>query len=170
VLYPSGNGSPFVTNVYDSLGRVKQQTDASGHVTQGYFAGYRSELVNGAGDRHAWYMDAAGRVLSDINDVDGLALTATTGYDGQGNPILVTKPSGEAVATTYDALFNPLTVTVKPISGSAAATAGQTLVTMRTYTTPVSTLVNFERVATTQDPLGNMTTSSYDTSGNLIKV
>jgi len=170
VFYPSGAGQPFVTSVYDTLGRVKQQTDGSGNVTQAYFAGYRAELVNGVGSRHVWYMDVAGRVQSEIQDYGGLGLTTTNLYDGQGDVTQMTRPSGDAVSYTYDTLFNPLTVTRIPRPGSAEATASQTLVTRFTYTTPVAALVNFERELTGQDPLGHVTTNHYDTAGNLIEI
>jgi YD repeat-containing protein len=55
VFYPSHPTNSFVTNFYDTLGRVKQQTDANGNLTQGFFAGSRAEIDDPAGNRHVWY-------------------------------------------------------------------------------------------------------------------
>ncbi|MDP2376662.1 RHS repeat domain-containing protein [Reyranella sp.] len=43
IFYPSSAGLPFVTNTYDSLGRVAAQENAIGGVWNYFLAGYRSE-------------------------------------------------------------------------------------------------------------------------------
>ena len=43
VTAPSLQGSPFVTNTYDTLGRIATQANANGAQWDYFFAGYRSE-------------------------------------------------------------------------------------------------------------------------------
>ena len=47
--YPSNPSTAFVTNLYDSLGRVQTQSDANGQVYRYYFVGSRSEEVGPLG-------------------------------------------------------------------------------------------------------------------------
>jgi YD repeat-containing protein len=43
IFYPANPTIAFVTNVYDTLGRVKTQTDALSNLWTYYFAGFRSQ-------------------------------------------------------------------------------------------------------------------------------
>ncbi len=68
VFYPSLPSNPFVTTYYDSFGRVTQQKDASGNLTQTFFAGARTEIDDPLGNRHVWYNDPLGNVTLEIQD------------------------------------------------------------------------------------------------------
>ncbi|MBK7473297.1 MAG: RHS repeat protein [Betaproteobacteria bacterium] len=60
-FFPSNPGVAYITNVYDSLGRVKTQTLANGKVTSLFFAGTRSEQVAPDGSSTVSYVDAMGK-------------------------------------------------------------------------------------------------------------
>jgi len=167
VFYPSNPTNPFVTTSYDGLGKVSQQADGNGNVTQTFFAGARTETDDPAGNRHVWYSDPRGNLLMEIQDYGAsphLNITTQNTYDGQSNPVTMTKPEGNVTTYTYDALFNSLTVTQTAKPGSTLSPLVQTF----TYVAPVASLPNFEEVHTYTDPNGNVTTSSYSsTTGNL---
>jgi YD repeat-containing protein len=52
IFYPS-SATPFVSNGYDTLGRVATQTNANGASWSYFFAGYRSEEDDAYGTRHS---------------------------------------------------------------------------------------------------------------------
>ena len=61
IFYPAVPGIAFVSNWYDSLGRVAAQANASGNVTTFYFAGSRTETVDPLQNRHVTYQTDRGR-------------------------------------------------------------------------------------------------------------
>ncbi len=171
VFYPSNPSNPFVTNFYDSLGRVQQQKDADGNLTQAFFAGARTEVDDPAGNRHVWYNDPRGNVLEEIQDYGPsphFNMTTVNTYGGQGQLLTTTMPEGNSVVySNYDAYFNPLTITQYPKASSSL----KALVQAFTYTQPVSSLPNFEEVKTITDPNLNVTYYNYDsTTGNLLEI
>jgi RHS repeat-associated protein len=170
IFYPANPAAAFVTNFYDSLGRVRQQRDGNDNLTQGFFAGRRTELVDPTGTRNVWLTDARGRVvkeIQDFGDTPHLNVTMTFDYDGQGRLVKSTLPEGNTIQVTYDSYSNPLTISATPKSGSALLPTVQTM----TYVSPVASLPNFERPRTATDPLGNVTTYGYDVAnGNLLTI
>ena len=66
IVYPWTSGQPFVTNTYDSLGRVKTQTNVLGATWQYFPAGTRSEEVDPYGMRHALYSTPHGKTRIEI--------------------------------------------------------------------------------------------------------
>jgi RHS repeat-associated protein len=123
VIKKSANpNDPIVTNVYDSLSRVKEQEDAYGNVWQFFLAGSRSEEVAPAvapateGTSRILYFNKRGSAIRTIN---ALGQSVTTEYDGNERPILVTMPEGNSVSTVYNAAGSVLSVTqhAKPGSG-----------------------------------------------------
>ncbi len=169
VFYPSNPSNPFVTNSYDSLGRVKQQVDANGNASQMFIAGARTEFDDAVGNRHVFYNDPRGNILEEIQDYGPsphLNTTVTNIYNAQTLLVLTTLPEGNSAQYTYDADFNPLTTTQYPKPGSALSPLVQTV----TYTTPVASLPNFEEVRTSTDPNGNVTTYSYNPTGTVSKI
>ena len=170
IFYPSHPANAFLTNFYDPLGKIEHQLDANGSQTLAFFAGSRSELDDPLGNRFVWNIDALNNVTAEIQD-SGPAphtnITIVKTYDAQRNLLTMTMPEGNTTAYTYDALFNPLSVTQTPKPGSALAPLHQTF----TYIAPVASLPNFEEIATSTDPEGNVTTNSYNaTTGTLSSV
>src|SRR5260370_27664065 len=66
IFYPSNPGNPFVTTVYDSLGRASRHSDAVGNTTTLFFAGARSETDDPAGTARVSYFSQPGRTLATI--------------------------------------------------------------------------------------------------------
>ncbi len=99
VFYPGNPSSPFVTNVYDTLGRVKTQTNAVGQIYTYYFAGSRSEEVAPGNVSKVSYLDALGQVTRRI---DPLGRVVSNVYDGQSRLISTTLPEGNRLEYTYD--------------------------------------------------------------------
>jgi RHS repeat-associated protein len=170
VFYPSNPTNPFVPTYYDSAGKVSQQKDAIGNLTQTFFAGARTEVDDPVGNRHVWYNDPRGNVTLEIQDYGAsphLNISTANSYDGQSNLLKTTLPEGDATSYTYDALFNPLTITQTAKPGSTLSP----LVKSFTYTVPVAALANFEEVHTSTDPNKNVTTFTYNaTTGTLAKI
>jgi RHS repeat-associated protein len=161
VFYPSNPTNPFVTTSYDGLGKVSQQADANANVMQTFFAGARTETDDPIGNRHVWYNDPRSNVLMEVQDygpAPHLNIPTQNTYDGQSNLLTMTKPEGNVMSYTYDALFNPLTSTQTAKPGSTLSPLVQTF----TYVVPVASLPNFEEVHTSSDPEGNVTTNSYN--------
>jgi YD repeat-containing protein len=170
IFYPSHPANAFVTNTYDSLGRVAQQANANGNVTQGFFAGSRTEIDDPAGNRHAMYFDSRGKVTADIQDFGDnthLNIITLSQYDSQERVTLTTLPELNTIAYTYDSFSNPLTIAqhAKPVFNVPD------LVQNFTYVSPVAAQPNFSEVHTAQDPNGNVTTYNYDSAtGNLTEL
>jgi len=127
-----------VTNWYDALGRVVQQANANGAVSNLYFAGSRTEIVDALGDRRVTYQDERGLVMtaasvldsnlgpvfSDTPQSDGAVDVTTKAYDELGRQVSTTLPGGDGSVIAYDGVVNPwannlasVTRTPKPGSG-----------------------------------------------------
>lgn len=118
---------------YDALGRLTRQTDALGRqlyfaydalgrltrkgTTPGgaqllqatyddaatYGVGRRRSLQDGSG-AHVWSYDARGRVVAESRTVSGVATYAASyAYNAADQLVSITYPTGETVATGYDA-------------------------------------------------------------------
>ena len=80
---------------YDAAGRLLTSTDANGTVT-------------------AYTYDAANRVLTQVVDPTGLALTTSYQYDAEGRTITTTNADGVESVTQYDRDGRTTSVTVDP--------------------------------------------------------
>src|SRR5229473_3391887 len=85
---PLPSSTAFVTNTYDTLGRVQSQANGNNSPTNNttwnfYFAGYRSEEDDAYGIRHVLYLNPRGQVLFDIHDLASLDRVTTSVYDGR---------------------------------------------------------------------------------------
>ena len=174
VFYPSHPSIPFVTNVYDGLGRVAQQANANGAVSLSYISGPRTELIDPAGDRHITYQTSLGSVTTDAwvlsptfgnvyNDTPqqtGVNVT-TNQYDGLNRRKSAKTPEGGVTQYIYslDLLNNVIQIvrTAKPGSPLPQQT------TNYTYDP------TFNKPTSITDPLGLVTTMAYDfATGNLL--
>jgi len=164
IYIPSLNGRTFVTNIYDSLGRVGSQANTHGALWTYFFAGYRSEEVDAAGTRHVLYYNPRGKATFEIQDLANLDLVTSTSYDGLDRMIGTTLPRGNGVAYQYDDVTNAyannvLSITRIGIAGSPSSTT-QTFTYNQTW----------NKVATQTDALGLVSTFQYDDSGNLAEI
>ena len=109
---------------YDGAGRMRSLTDALGNTTTyGYddLGRRTSQSARGTGQQSnlvTWAYDAAGRLASRTT-ADG---TTSYQYDDNGNQTSASA-TGSTIATTYDRLNRPLTVSV---SGDSSATTSYT--------------------------------------------
>ncbi|GAB2591712.1 RHS repeat-associated core domain-containing protein [Dyella jejuensis] len=165
IFYPSFPSAAAVTNVYDALGQIKTQTDASGNVWQYLFAnGHRSTEVDPSGNDWSLYYDKNG---NNIEDIDHVGNHTVFTYDGAGRKVQTTYPAGDSVEVAYDANSNVISQTTNPIPGAVDTVTGQPatpLVESRTYD-PI-----FNKPVTVKNPRGYVTTNTYDTAGNLVQV
>ncbi|MHC4499518.1 MAG: RHS repeat domain-containing protein, partial [Planctomycetota bacterium] len=111
IFSPVDQVNPFLTNVYDSLGRVKQRIDANDCTWDLYFAYYRAETLGPAQtDPNTDPLTTArfSTVLwaneygRPIRVLDKLGREATTEYDGHQRVKRVVKPSRASVEYSYD--------------------------------------------------------------------
>ncbi|CAN7716344.1 DUF6531 domain-containing protein [Pseudorhodoferax sp. LjRoot39] len=150
-----------VTNVYDPLGRVQTQTNALGKLWTYYFAGSRTEELGPYSQSKVTYFDGSLNVLKAISPTG--KVTANT-YDGQTRLIKTVLPEGNAVEYDYDdapcaaqqrCTHNVKTIrqVAKPGSGLATLTQGFTYESA------------FNKVATSTDARGKVTSYSYTAQG-----
>ena len=166
LYYPSTPAVAFLTNVYDTLGRVQTQTNANGKLYTYYFAGWRSEEVGPGNISRVSYLNGLGKVTKRI---DPLGRATTTTYDGQSRPVSTVLPEGNSATYVYDdapcAAQKRCTHNVKTITQIPKAGSG--LVNLVTNTTYEST---FNKVASVTDPRGKLTTFTYTAQGNPLTV
>lgn len=155
---PANPLTAFATNVYDSLSRVKTQSNARSQVWNYYIAGSRSEIVDPIGNRDIFYFNALGGITRHI---DALGFKTDNVFDGLNRMVQTTMPEGNQIKWTLDASNNPLTRTKVPKPGSGLANIVETF----TYD-PL-----WAKVKTYKDGRLNTTTYTYDvTLGNLLTI
>lgn len=101
--------NPFLINLYDALGRVEQQTDGEGHVTDFFLAGARTELWTHPGGglgpiSSIRYQNGFGQVTRELSP--RTYLPTLHEYDAIGRRIRTVFPEGNAVEMRYDARAN----------------------------------------------------------------
>ena len=172
-----------ITNSYDSLGRVQQQVDGGGHVTDLYLAGTRAEWVthpgNGVADiRSIHYLDASGNTIRDVSPRTGLPTSYS--YDAISRLVRTDYPEGNAVEIGYDIRSNPTrTCAIPKVAGAypACDTSGSSsqIWTITAYTEGANVWdcgnkSSCNKPSTTTDALGNATAYSYNNDGTIATV
>lgn len=162
LTYPSFPAVSAATNVYDSLGRVKTQTNARGKTYNYFFAGSRTSEVGPGGTERANYIDSAGNI---VRSSTPLGYWTVNTYDGQSRIVRKQSPELNAVEYTYDdttcasaekrCTHNVLSVTNVPKPGSGLASTTKSF----TYESV------FNRVATATDARGKVTSFTYTAQG-----
>lgn len=158
-------GIVYLTNQYDTKGRVVKQTSANGATYEFKYilnAGgniVETDVTNPRGIVRRVDFNSSGYTASDTR-ASGKPEQQTTTYQRQANTNLLlsaTDPLGRKTAYTYDAIGNVTSIT--RLAGSSAA-----VVTSFTYAP------HFNQVTNVTDPLKHTTSFSYDTRGNLTAV
>jgi len=155
-------GIVFLTNEYDTTGKVTRQTQADGTTYQfAYTLGTggkvtQVDVTDPRGFVRRVTFNGDGYVLTDTRAL-GTAVAQTTTYERQAGsnlPTAMTDALGRRTQWTYDAKGNPLTVTRLAGTGSAVTT---------TFTYEPT----FSQLTSVTDALNQTTTFGYDAQGNL---
>jgi RHS repeat-associated protein len=158
VFLPLNPATPIVTNVYDSLSRVKTQSNTRSQQWSYYFAGARTQEVDPLGNSNVSYFNRLGKTTRFIN---ALGFETDSQYDGLNRLTKTTLPEGNAVQLTYDANNNVLTKTFVPKSGSGLSNI------VFTYTYDPT----WAKLKTVVDGNSKTYTYSYDSvTGNLLTI
>lgn len=155
---PANPLNPLFTNTFDTVGQLKQQADAYSNLTQMYYAGYRTEIVNAASKKSVLSLNRYGDVVKVVNH---LGETTQRKFDGRRRLTEVTFPEGNGTQYTYDWNDNILTMVAVKKPASPLSNISIT----RTYD-PL-----WNKVKTFTDGLSRTTTYNYNaTTGNLESV
>lgn len=169
-----------ITNAYDTLGRVKQQTDGASHVTDLYLAGTRSEVVTHPGSgvadiRSINYLDNFGNVTRALNPRTGLATSYS--FDALSRLVRTDLPEGGAVEISYDVRSNPTRTCSIPKTAGTYPTCDTSSGSTQIWTTTsynegpsvwaCAAINTCNKPASVTDPLGNVTTISYRSDGQV---
>jgi RHS repeat-associated protein len=155
----------YLTNEYDTNGRVTKQTQADGtfylfaYTLNGSGKVTRTEVTNPRGNVRRVTFNARGYVLTDTYAL-GNALQQTYGYERQTGTNLITSVTdqqGRRTEFTYNS-FGAVT-TVTRLAGTANA-----ITASFTYEQA------FNQPATVTDPLNHTTTFGYDSRGSLTSI
>ncbi|HEX6291760.1 MAG TPA: RHS repeat-associated core domain-containing protein [Herpetosiphonaceae bacterium] len=158
-------GITFLTNEYDTNGRVRKQTQADAST---YLFAYtldtngkvtRTDVTDPRGNVRRVTFNASGHTLTDTYAV-GTPQQQTITYEREaGTNLLLSMidQAGRKTAYTYDAMGNMTSVT-------RLADTANAVTTRLTYDS------RFNRVASITDPLGHASTFTYDTRGNLAAI
>ncbi|WDE02340.1 RHS repeat domain-containing protein [Thalassomonas actiniarum] len=156
VFTPQYPNDAAVYNIYNSLGKVTEQTSNIGGLHYYYLVpGYRAEEVGPLGYGYSLYFNSGGHPSRRI---DGLGHITRFEYDGLNRRTQVLYPEGNKDVIAYDGRSNPVTLIrqAKPGSGLADLVA----------TTGFSQ--DFNLPLWKQDPAGNRVDFGYDANGNLL--
>jgi len=166
IFYPANPTVAFVSNVYDTLGRIQVQTNAYGKAYNYFFAGSRSEELGPYGQSKVSYLDAQGKVVKSVNPLGRVMAHA---YDGQGRVIKTVLPEGGQTTYEYD-----------DATCAAQSRCTHNIKTIRRIPKPGSTLPvlassfayesNFNKIATATDTNLKQTIYTYTPQGNLLTV
>ncbi len=188
-------GITFLTNEYDSAGRVIRQTQADGGVWQFAYtvtAGIitSTTVTDPRGNTNTSRFNASGYLISHtdalgqtttyerapgsnliLSTTDALGRVTQYTYDATGNVTAITDPLNHARTFTYDPTFNKVTSITDPLGNlTTLEYDGQgnlmALTDPLTNTTTI-TYNGYGQPLTTTDPLGNTTTFTYTTHGDL---
>lgn len=158
IKYPANPTIAWITNVYDSLSRVKEQKDAFNNNWQYFLAGSRSEELDPQSNRKIAYFNRFGTTSKEIDQVGQVTKHE---FDGLNRKTKTIFPEGNELRWTYDLKNNVLSETRVAKSGSGLANVVNSWTYHSTYNQPI----------THTDGRSNQTTFSYDAStGNLLTI
>ncbi len=194
----NARGITFLSNEYDSAGRVVRQIQADGGVwTFAYTStgGYISQTVvtDPRGNATTYRFNAAGYQTSEtdalgqttiferqmgtnllLSVTDPLKRVTRFNYDPSGNLTLITDPAGNAKNLTHEATFNSVT-SITDALGNVARFEYDNRGDLAAAVDPLGnrttmTYNNYGEPISRTDPLGNATTFNYDGFGRLTDI
>jgi len=156
IYRPANPTTAVVTNTYDSLNRVKEQTDAYSNVTTLYIAGHRAEEKDPAGYSVVRFYNEFGKP---VKVIDQLGNETTMEYDGRQRLVKITRPEGDSIENVFDDNNNITQVTKKAKPGSGLSDIVNSF-----------TFNSWNKVATATNSQSQTTTYTYDAYGNLTTI
>ena len=181
----------FMTNQYDSFGRVTEQRDGRGKPTRFRYTGYVTETEDPLGNvtryefRHNGRLqsetDPSGNLSERAHNGQGLLLeytgrdgeTTTVTYDKRGNPETIVTPRGKLTHYSYDAQ-NRRTETVDAAGNTWSCEYGPGGVLAKLIDPLLKETVfeynDFGQVRRTTDPDGVFTEYRYDAAGHNTRI
>lgn len=143
------SGQRLVTNVYDGLDRVTEQTNGRNFTWEFFWSGYRNVEQDPLGNEHVYYFDDRARLVAEMNKCG--ATTQYT-YDSQNHRTSVTDANGHTRQFAYDGNNN-----------------------LASFISTLSNIIAFsydgeDRLIAITDPSGNTTSFSYDSYHNLLSI
>jgi len=158
VKYPANPSTAFLTNVYDSLDRVKAQKNALDQQWDYYFAGSRSQEVDPLGNAQTYYFNRFG---SQTKAIDALDNETSWTYDGLNRSVEVVYPEGNKVQWTW----NTKSLVTEERFVAKSGTGLSDIVHTFTHDS------TWNKLKTAVDGLGRTTTWNYDgTTGSLTSI
>jgi RHS repeat-associated protein len=158
VFRPANPSTAILTNLYDTLGRIKEQWDFQSNIWQYLFAGSRSEEINPNGKSKIIYFNGfglAGRLIDQSGNKE------ICYYDGRNRLIKSIAPENNSSEYEYDNKDRLTKAVNKPKPSSGLAN----IITSYTYD-PICNKLKSET-----DPLSRVTTYTYDpANGNLLSI
>ena len=160
VFEPTAPSKPSLQYVYDTVGRVKEASDATAlqWQTRGSYSfriadGGRGERTDPAGGVYTVYYDVDGRA---VRHIDELGRETTSSYDGLGRVTRRTYPEGDYDQFSYDLRDNVILLVRNPKPGSSLS--------------PISISASYDatwnKPAWIKDGLGRQTDFTYYASGS----
>lgn len=146
-LHP-GWTSPM-TNVYDTTGRVTQQTDSAGQVTALAYSGTNSSLAGGT------------TTVTDYPDGTGTGKPQDTTVYGFSSNVLVAETTGAGTTSASTTTFIRDPVSLMPIA-TQDANGNSGIASLDTYNQSGATGVSSADVLASTDALGNVTQAAYN--------
>lgn len=174
VFFPTTPTAATYVFSYDGKGRLSTMTDSLGNQTTydsgGLYAEQwrRADVIDATGSVSTSYFDDGASLLASI---DGLGRTTGYTYDLSRRKLTTTYPELNYDAYSYDVRSNVLSTTRYPVPGSnwSPITTGTVYNEAATVVTCVNA-ATCNQPATTTDSLGNLTTYTYLSSGQLQRV
>ncbi|MBY0551507.1 MAG: hypothetical protein K2W95_29770 [Candidatus Obscuribacterales bacterium] len=149
LFLPANPTDAFITNEYDSLGRITSQIPSDRGTSNFYFAGSRAEVVDPDGYSQILYFNALGSLLSEINELGQKTIYERDGLNRQTK---VTFPEGNSTELVLDPNNNVTSITSKTKPGSSLSD----IVIEFEYAN------DWNKVSLARDGEGNATTFGYD--------
>ncbi len=148
------DGRVRVTNAYDSLGRVYQQLDGKGKLTQLAYTTGQTVVTDPRGHGTTYTFDSRMRILTQSDVVDANTYTITYHYDAAGNRDQVIDRIGAQTDYVYDARGNVLTKTDPQVDQTTPRYVTQNLYDAKNNLYQITDPRNFV-TAFTYDPVKN---------------
>ena len=161
VFKPTCYSAPYLTNNYDSIGKIANQTDALGHVSLCYVLGDRTELKTPDGMNTTYYFNRYGKILRE-DKPDGSFVVSI--YN-DGNLLIARNQSdGFSQSFDYDDNLNIVKITTHPKTIVGQNSSLNNLIQSYVYDQ------TFNRPLTYTDRMGRVTDFVYDDNGNLLQI